>query len=366
MKKTLILFGLLSLATPPLLHAQSTDDPAEIGRRLAKRFLGNIKRVDEYPTVCSAYGIIQWTEATGSQEFLGELKTLLEPFASGVKTTRVGHVDFNVFGAWPLALSRLVKDERYQKLGLSLADAQFAQTKVDEKTGKDSGLTYQTRTWVDDLYMIGALQCNAYRVTKDIRYIDRAALQFASYIPQLQQPNGLYRHGLDSPYLWSRGNGWVAASLTELLKVMPADHPQRPFILDTYRKMMAGLVKCQDATGRWHQLLDKPDSFLETSGTGMFVFALTTGVRNSWLTGAEYREAALRGWKGLTDRIDADGTVKDVCRGTNQKNDLTFYLTRPKVDGDAHGQAAALWAASAMIGLDNDRFRRQNHETPTR
>jgi len=156
---------------------------------------------------------------------------------------------------------------------------------------------------------------------------------------------------LDSPYLWARGNGWMAASLTELLQVLPAEHSQRPALLAAYRIMMTGLVQCQDATGRWHQLLDHPESFLETSGTGMFIFALATGLRNGWLTGPEYRDAAVRGWKGLVERIGDDGTVKDVCCRTGQKNDLEYYLTRHKIDGDPHGQAAALWAASAMTQL---------------
>ena len=141
--------------------------------------------------------------------------------------------------------------------------------------------------------MIGALQCNAYRVTQDVKYLDRAARQLTAYIPRLQQPSGLYRHGLDSPYLWARGNGWVAASLTELLQVLPAAHPQRPALLAAYRKMMTGLV----------------------------------------------------------ERIGDDGTVKDVCCRTGQKNALEYYLTRHKIDGDPHGQAAALWAASAMTQL---------------
>jgi len=37
------------------------------------------------------------------------------------------------------------------------------------------GYTCQTRLWIDDMYMITVLQSQAYRLTKDRKYIDRAA-----------------------------------------------------------------------------------------------------------------------------------------------------------------------------------------------
>ena len=61
------------------------------------------------------------------------------------------------------------------------------------------------------------------------------------YLDRLQQPNGLFFHAEDVPFFWGRGDGWVAAGMTEMLRSLPVDHPERPRILAAYRKMMASL-----------------------------------------------------------------------------------------------------------------------------
>jgi rhamnogalacturonyl hydrolase YesR len=199
------------------------------------------------------------------------------------------------------------------------------------------------------MYMITAIQVQAFRATGDQKYLDRAALTMAAYLDKLQQPNGLFHHSLDSPFFWGRGNGWVAAGMTELLRSLPAGHPRRPRILEGYRKMMAALLKYQGEDGLWRQLIDHPEAWSETSGTGMFTFAMVTGVKGGWLDSKLYGEAARRAWLGLAKHIDQDGNVSDVCVGTDKKNDLEYYLTRPRRTGDLHGQAPVLWTVSALL-----------------
>ena len=203
--------------------------------------------------------------------------------------------------------------------------------------------------WIDDMYMITALQVQAYRATGDRTYLDRAALEMVVYLDTLQQPNGLFFHAPDVPFFWGRGNGWVAAGMTELLRELPEDHPGRVRILDAYHKMMATLLEHQDANGMWHQLIDKPDAWPETSCTGMFTFAMITGVKNGWLDEKSFGPAARRGWLGLVSYLNRDGDIREVCEGTNKKNDQQYYLDRKRNVGDFHGQAPILWCASALL-----------------
>ena len=116
------------------------------------------------------------------------------------------HVDANVIGVWAMQA-----DAQWNEIG-------------------DDGLTTQARYWIDDIWMIGALQTQAWRATGEARFLDRAALMAVRYLERLQQPNGLFHHGLDSPFFWGRGNGWVAAGLAEILSVMQAGHPHHPAI----------------------------------------------------------------------------------------------------------------------------------------
>jgi unsaturated rhamnogalacturonyl hydrolase len=211
------------------------------------------------------------------------------------------------------------------------------------------GLTPQTRMWIDDMYMITSLQVQAYRATGEHEYLDRAALEMSVYLDSLQRPNGLFYHAPDVPFFWGRGNGWVASGMTELLRELPEGHPQRGKILKAYRKMMATLLRHQDSKGMWHQLIDKSDAWPETSCTGMFTFALITGVKSGWLEEKVYAPAARKGWLGLISSITRDGDVREVCEGTNKKNDEQYYLDRKRNVGDFHGQAPVLWCASALL-----------------
>jgi unsaturated rhamnogalacturonyl hydrolase len=119
--------------------------------------------------------------------------------------------------------------------------------------------------------------------------------------------------------------------------------------MDGYRKMMQGLLKYQGDDGVWHQLIDHPESYPETSSTAMFTFAMITGVRHGWLDKKAYGRAARKGWLGLVRFLEANGDLRNVCQGTAKKNDLQYYLDRQRLTGDLHGQAPVLWCATALL-----------------
>jgi rhamnogalacturonyl hydrolase YesR len=269
---------------------------------------------------------------------------------------RERHVDFSVFGAVPLEIYIETKDPKYLGLGKSFADTQWENLRPDVQVREgiqpadlSPGLSPETRFWVDDMYMSTILQVQAFRATDDSKYLDRAALEMVAYLDKLQQPNGLFFHAPDVPFFWGRGDGWFAAGMSELLRSLPANHPKRARILEGYRKMMKALLSNQGADGMWRQLIDHPESWPETSSTGMFTFAMITGVKNAWLDEETYGPAARKAWIALVGYIDQNADVTNVCVGTGKKNDLEYYLTRPRRTGDMHGQAPVLWAASALL-----------------
>jgi len=46
-------------------------------------------------------------------------------------------------------------------------------------------------------------------------------------------------------------------------------------------------------------LIDRPESWPESSCTAMFTFAMITGVKNGWLEKNAYAKAGRKGWLGL-------------------------------------------------------------------
>jgi len=334
--------------------------PKEIGKRVAENFLARKLEVEQgkrqyviYPEVCAWYGALTVAELTNDRDLKTRLIQKFDPLLTdrARQISPEPHVDYRVFGVVPLEIYMQTKQQKYLDLGKGLADKQW------EKTTPD-GITSEARYWIDDMYMITAVQVQGYRATHDVRYLDRAAATMAAYLDKLQQPNGLFFHAADSPFYWGRGNGWVAAGMTELLRTLPKSNPRRARILDGYMKMMASLLKFQGEDGLWRQLIDHPESWAETSSTGMFTFAMVTGVKNGWLPAKTYGPAARKAWLGLVKHIDSEANVQDVCVGTNKANlevgpnldtQLKYYLARQRHTGDLHGQAPVLWSATALL-----------------
>jgi rhamnogalacturonyl hydrolase YesR len=113
--------------------------------------------------------------------------------------------------------------------------------------------------------------------------------------------------------------------------------------------MMAALLKHQAKDGTWHELVDDPNAWPETSCTGMFTYALIVGVKQGWLDENTYGPAARNGWLALIRYLDDNANLAEVCAGTGPKNDREYYLSRPRVKGDLHGQATVLWCATALL-----------------
>ena len=336
--------------------------PQEVGKRVAEHFVVSSHQDPEkiiYPEVCTWYGALTFAQSSGDKQLTEQLIQRFEPLLSPPGSNlihRERYVDFSMFGSLPLEIYIETKQPKYLELGKPFADTQWESlppgTSVHEGLSPSAlppGLTPETRFWIDDMYMITILQVQAYRATGDPKYLDRAALEMVAYLNKLQQPNGLFYHAPDVPFFWGRGDGWVAAGMAELLRSLPQNHPQRARILSGYRKMMKALLQYQGADGMWRQLIDHPEAWPETSSTGMFAFAMITGVKNGWLDEDTYGPAARRAWIALVGYVDQNANVTNVCVGTGKKNDLEYYFMRPRHTGDMHGQAPVLWAATALL-----------------
>ncbi len=348
-------------------------DPKVIGKLVAENFVGRQFRFQTgtyatarapspviYPEVIAWYGAFTFAVADKDTALRDQLINKFGLFSTPEGAAHISNtasVDMHVFGAVPLEIYMLTKAKGYLDLGLSFADNQWANPSAD-------GLSSDSRFWVDDLYMLPLVELQAYRATQDKKYLERTALTFSVYLDDLQQPNGLFFHGDGADYYWCRGNGWVAAGITELLRDLPTDDPLFPKIFAGYKKMMAGLLKYQGEDGMWKQLIDNTDpaNWSESSGSAMFAFAFVTGVKNGWLDPEVYGPAARKAWLGLVKKIDKDGNISDVCGGTNkwtpaQGDGVQYYLSRPRDNTPAqlqssdvlHGNAPVLWTATALV-----------------
>lgn len=339
--------------------------PKEIGKQIALRYLSvpyqNFNRqvpprVITYPESCTWYGALNFAKLTKDEALKQQLIERFQPLLGSRDSLlpKPDHVDYTVFGSVPLELYMQTKEQKYLDLGKRYADKQWGEPEGPRANALswyyyNKSMTWQTRMWIDDMFMITAVQSQAYRATGDETYINRAAKEMVLYLDTLQKPNGLFYHAPDVPFFWGRGDGWMAAGMSELLRSLPKNNPDRPRIMQGYKTMMASLLRYQAEDGMWRQLIDDPESWKETSCTGMFAFAFITGVKEGWLDAATYGPAAKKAWLSLIKYINKDGDITDVCEGTNKKNDRQYYLDRKRNVGDLHGQAPLLWCANALL-----------------
>lgn len=212
--------------------------------------------------------------------------------------------------------------------------------------------------WLDDLYMSVPCLAQAGKLTGDSRYFDDAAKQILQFSERMfVKERGLYMHAWvqdmqhHPAFFWARANGWAIMAMTELLEVLPEQHPDRKRILDIYRAHAAGLTAMQGHAGLWHQLLDRRESYEETSASAMFVFAIAHGINRGWLDALAFGPAMSLGWNAVTKKVNDKGQVEGTCVGTGVGWEPMFYMYRPVHVLAAHGYGPVLLAGAEMVEL---------------
>lgn len=213
--------------------------------------------------------------------------------------------------------------------------------------------------WLDDLYMSVPALANMGKVTGDKKYYDDACRQLLQMGKRMFIPSkGLWMHGWtenpenDHPeFCWARANGWAIISLTETLDVLPEDHPQRAEVMKLYRAHIKGLAEHQSGSGLWHQLIDRHDSYLETSASAMFVYCMAKGINRGWLNSVTYGPQCQIGWQAVVTKINAEGGVEGTCTAMDLAFDPAYYYYKSTSVTAAHGYGPVLLAGAEMYEL---------------
>ena len=247
------------------------------------------------------------------------------------------------------------------------------QFRLDDGTLARHRPQYQS-IWADDLYMSVPFLANMGVLTDDNKYFDDAVKQILQMADRLYIPEKeLFDHGwsvtsgdYDPRFYWGRANGWTMMAMAELLDVLPEDYPGRDKVLHLYRSMIRSLAGLQDGTGFWHNMLDKTDTYLETSCTAMFTFAVAKGINEGWINHV-YGPVALTGWNAITTRVLENGAVDGTCEGTTFAHDNTYYYHRGRSIYATHGYGPVLYAGAEMIRLlQNDKIKVQKARSNSR
>ncbi len=214
--------------------------------------------------------------------------------------------------------------------------------------------------WADDLYMCVPFLARMAEKTGNSKYLDDAILQVKNFNKYLvNESNGLYYHGYfgdnghNSVAHWGRCNGWIVMAETDLISLLPDNHPEKENLIKILEAHLVSLSRFQDVSGMWHQIIDKPDSYLESSATAMFVYCIAKAVNEGWIK-PTYAAIAFSGWGGLSKNITEDGQVDNICVGTGIRDNIQYYYERKTKLNDIHGLGAIIMAGTEMKKLSEN------------
>ena len=325
------------------LLARRGRSPLDVARLLAPKYPA--QPIMSYIPALAWSGALELAALTGEAGFRDKPLADMTPFLTGARpaiaepyllTSLAGHLAFSDLGA--VDASRAATDR-------ARAAADFI---LPRSPGE---IVRFPRAWTDDMFMATSVLARVAGRTGDGRYTDVVSRLLTTYADDLQREDGVFIHAKEGPHAWGRGNGFAAFGLMEALTYLPESWPARGRVLDSYRRLMAGLRAHQAPDGLWRQVVDEPGSYREFTVTAMTITAMARGLRLGWLP-PSYRPVVDRAWSGLLARIAEDGTLMDVCTGTGSGPTRDYYLNRAGITGaDDRGGAMALVAAIEMARL---------------
>lgn len=341
LEKLLPALALLALITPASPQAfQPGADPLSVARTLAARYPGQASM--SYIPALAWAGQLRLSGLTGEPQWRDKALKGIESLTSGqIPAIAEPYRLTSLAGALAFAEAGAAGDPKAP----ALLDA------VASLMVKDRGvapLSFMTG-WTDDMFMAGSVLSRAPSSTDRSDALRRVLL---AGIGTLQREDGLFIHAPKGPHAWGRGNGFALLGMTEALTHQPSDWGPRGEVLAAFRKHVAALAKHQSDDGSWRQVVDDPASYRELTVTALTTAALARGIARGWIDRATYEALVNRGWQAVANRVNADGTVRDVCSSTGAGETKDYYLKRPVVNGaDDRGGAMALLAAIEVATL---------------
>lgn len=373
------IFSYLDTVTPPQfinkVSRQIVTDVSKPDTNII--FMPGDFRLTSYEWGVTYAGMLSATEATGDARFGAYTKKRLEFIASAAPAFRslyqqtpansnplrqvispkalddagaVCAANIKLLHSGGSASLRTVIDRyiNYISTGeFRLADGTLARNRPQKNT-----------LWLDDLFMSVPALAQMGKLTGETKYYDDAVKQVLQFSERMFNKNlNIYMHGwveemtTHPEFHWARANGWALMAMTELLDVLPTNHPGREKVLQQLQLHIKGLATLQSGKGFWHQLLDKTDSYLETSATAIYTYCMAKAINKNWIDAKANAPMVLLAWNAVSTKVNDKGQVEGTCVGTGMAFDPAFYYYRPVNVFAAHGYGPVLLAGSEIIQL---------------
>jgi len=337
--------------------------PLLIASQLARRYGHQLDSVAYIPAL-ALVGRIRLGQLTEDPSQLADVERIVAPYVLGKKPTvppgrisgsnHSGHLIFS-------ELARVTGKKVYTRLAQNAANLAF------DKQGELLEAMPGHVQMSDSVFMACPILVEVGELTGDGRYTRMALRHMKFMLATNLREDGLHAHSPLDPSAWGRGNGFPALGLAWCLSHLGESAAQRKPILAAHRAHLQALIKRQDPTGMWHQVVDHSGSYREFTSTCMITYSIIRGIRRGWLDEKTYGPVVARSWPAIQSRISSDATLVDVCTGTGKQKSLRAYLDRTAILGpDDRGGAMALMVTTEMAAWEQDRKRDRKRDRRNR
>ncbi len=322
------------------------------------------KNFDHYAGIVSLHGLARLASETGDEKLIAEARKQFDPYVKGERDFYVNFPNYLCGGngtAWMLYRGLLPEAEKTVRF--------YADEILNDAVRTPNGILTHPRLpgedviWIDVAFAVSPFLLFAGLALNNDDYVGEAFQQTNKMVRIFnEKENGLLHQsrnmrgpGHQSEDHWSRGNGWGALAMAELAVYLPEAHPHKKEAVAQYLDHVRACADFQDEQGLWHQeMTDHDRSYVETSGSGLILYALGLGL-TAGIVGESERARFERGLKGLLAYISSDTDIYHTCRGCLCPGQGTIleYKATPPVLNDVHafGPVVLAMGQAHLLGI---------------
>ena len=283
-------------------------------------------------------GLLSAYRVTGEDRYCSFVVALLEKYLSqGVGKFNAEHV---APGTELLLVYEACGRPEFLEAAKALAElnASFSKNKFGARMHRPDLSGWRKQIWVDCMDVDAPFLLRLAQLTGQEHYLEQGLDEILGYARALQiesdgETTGLFWHGYEvdcgnNGQVWARGNGWALMGLVETLKLLPDTHPSRPELMERLQRICLALKQCQHAGGLWHTVLNKSDTYLESTLAVMTAFALREAFAGGLLEESEFSEMEQKARSSALECVNGNGELNLVSDATPVA-ELKMYASRP-------------------------------------
>lgn len=361
--RLLWLFVLVSTLAHAQLVKKKTVTTLAVAERVLNKGLATID-MGLYPGSLLMHSMSELSVIQKDNRTLNQALDLFGQYKSGKIDGHGSFISYKAGGSGAAYLAYLKKSDV-----LTEQVAMYADKMVKSQKRSSEGIL--TANWakdsLDQVFIDMAFAVTPYLLYSGLalnkpEYIDQAVFETLALANVLKDANGLLHQGrgfqgrgVISQDNWSRGNGWGAFGLAALVRDLPDGHPQKKAVDALAKSFFTAVLKHQNKNGLWHQEMTDTTSYVETSGSGLLLYAIGIAIEKKVLD-RSYLSAYRNGLSGYMAYIGEDGSVSHtcggcLCPGKGTKADYKKQSWRLN-DPHAFGPAVLAFTQAAKLGID--------------